>query len=71
MVALSRAASLELSTSKELVSVHKAGIESLCLDQIEQRYLLAGAADGSIAAYDCELAMADAEQVKRGDHAHA
>ena len=46
---------LEFSKQKSIKSVHSGGVTWLDLDRIEQRYLLAGAADGSIAAYDVQV----------------
>ncbi|KAK3252440.1 hypothetical protein CYMTET_38262 [Cymbomonas tetramitiformis] len=51
-----RAREVDLSTSKELdTTAHKAGINSLDLELVENRYLLAASADGTIAAYDVSL----------------
>ncbi|KAI3972751.1 hypothetical protein MKX01_019409 [Papaver californicum] len=49
-----RISSLELSNYKEIVSTHKGAVNSLQVDLIEGRYLLAGASDGSIAVYDVQ-----------------
>jgi hypothetical protein len=35
-------------------AAHKGGVNSVQLDLVEQRFLLAGAADGSLAVYDVE-----------------
>ncbi|KAI7842161.1 hypothetical protein COHA_004184 [Chlorella ohadii] len=46
--------SLEFSHSKVIRSVHTGGVFCMDLDPGEQRYLLAGAADASIAVYDTQ-----------------
>ncbi|KAI3438903.1 hypothetical protein D9Q98_001318 [Chlorella vulgaris] len=58
-----RVQSLEFSGDKVLRSVHTGGVTCLDLDHGEQRYLLAGAADASIAVYDTQLPSgAEAQQ---------
>ncbi|KAL3505054.1 hypothetical protein ACH5RR_034895 [Cinchona calisaya] len=52
----SRIASLQLSNHKEIVSSHRGSINSLQVDLTEGRYLLAGAADASVAVYDIQRA---------------
>ena len=49
-----RLQSLEFSHSKVIRSVHTGGVFCMDLDPGEQRYLLAGAADASIAVYDTQ-----------------
>ena len=49
-----RLLSLEFSHDKVIRSVHTGGVTCLDLDAVEQRYLLAGAADASIAVYDTQ-----------------
>ncbi|PRW58966.1 DNA excision repair ERCC-8-like isoform B [Chlorella sorokiniana] len=49
-----RLQSLEFSHSKVIRSVHTGGVFCMDLDAGEQRYLLAGAADASIAVYDTQ-----------------
>lgn len=49
-----RARHIDLSTHKEIVSAHHSGINSLQIDCTEARYLLAGAADGSVGVYDTQ-----------------
>ncbi|KAL3684556.1 hypothetical protein R1sor_002578 [Riccia sorocarpa] len=51
-VASDRLHNLELSSSKDILSVHDSGINSLQVDKTEGRYLLSGASDGSVACYD-------------------
>ena len=46
---------LGFSKQKAIKSVHSGGVTWLDLDPIEHRYLLAGAADGSVAAYDVQV----------------
>lgn len=41
--------------------MHTGGVAALDLDAVEQRYLLAGAGDASIAVYDVQQATAEAE----------
>ncbi|KAK9835172.1 hypothetical protein WJX81_003251 [Elliptochloris bilobata] len=53
-----RAHSLVLSGDKTISSVHTGGVTWLDLDCVEERYLLAGAADGSVAAYDIQVPVA-------------
>ena len=50
----SRAESLHIANQKSIDSVHKGGVTWLELDCVEHRYLLAGAADASVAAYDVQ-----------------
>lgn len=47
-----RVHSLRFDTSKQISSIHKKGITWLDLEQAENRYLLAGSADCSVAIYD-------------------
>lgn len=49
-----RLQSLEFSHTKVIRSVHTGGVFCMDLDAGEQRYLLAGAADASIAVYDTQ-----------------
>jgi len=49
-----RASCLEFSREKVINSAHNGGVTWLDLDCVEERYLLAGAADGSVAAYDVQ-----------------
>lgn len=49
-----RLQALEFSCSKVIRSVHTGGVMCLDLDPTERRYLLAGAADASIAVYDTQ-----------------
>ncbi|VFQ86819.1 unnamed protein product [Cuscuta campestris] len=55
-VELSRLASLQLSNHKEIVSPHRASVNSLQVDLTEQRYLLSCASDASVAVYDVQRA---------------
>ncbi|KAK3029782.1 hypothetical protein RJ639_038224 [Escallonia herrerae] len=50
----SRAASLQLSNHKEIVSAHRGSVNSLQVDLTEGRYLLSGGADASVAVYDIQ-----------------
>ncbi len=45
---------LGFSDSRAIKSVHQGGVTWLDLDHVEHRYLLAGAADASIAVYDMQ-----------------
>ncbi|CAI9116015.1 OLC1v1017059C1 [Oldenlandia corymbosa var. corymbosa] len=56
LVKSSRTASLQLSNHKEIVSSHRGSVNSLQVDLTEGRYLLAGAADASVAVYDVQCA---------------
>ncbi|KAG0600734.1 hypothetical protein M758_11G057500 [Ceratodon purpureus] len=49
-----RVRQINLSGHKEVVSAHHSGINSLQVDCTEARYLLAGAADGSVGVYDTQ-----------------
>lgn len=49
-----RVRQINLSGHKEIVSAHNSGINSLQIDCTEARYLLAGAADGSVGVYDTQ-----------------
>lgn len=53
---------LEFSSSKVIRSVHTGGVSCLDLDAVEQRYLLAGAGDASIAVYDTQQPSSAAVQ---------
>ena len=53
-----RASNLQVSTTKSVDSVHKGGVTWLDLDGIDHRWLLAAAADASVAAYDTEACTA-------------
>lgn len=53
---------MEFSHSKVIRSVHTGGVSCLDLDAGEQRYLLAGAADASIAVYDTQQPSPPAAQ---------
>lgn len=53
---------LEFSSSKVIRSVHTGGVACLDLDAVEQRYLLAGAGDASIAIYDTQAPSAADKQ---------
>ena len=44
-----------MSVEKSVESVHKGGVTWLDLDGIEHRWLLAAAADASVAAYDIQV----------------
>ncbi len=46
---------MQVSAEKSIESVHKGGITCLELDSVERRYLLAAAADASVAAYDVQV----------------
>ena len=54
-----RAESLHIANQKSIDSVHKGGVTWLELDCVEHRYLLAGAADASVAAYDVQASQVD------------
>lgn len=49
---LNRARSLGFDTSKQISSIHKGGVTWLDLERADNRYLLAGSADCSVAVYD-------------------
>ncbi|KAI4389492.1 hypothetical protein MLD38_001714 [Melastoma candidum] len=49
-----RAASLQLSNAKDIVSPHKGSVNSLQVDSTEGRYLLSGASDASVAVFDAQ-----------------
>ncbi|EXB39828.1 DNA excision repair protein ERCC-8 [Morus notabilis] len=49
-----RIESLQLSNHKDIVSAHRGSINSLQVDLTEGRYLLSGASDASVAAYDVQ-----------------
>eukprot|EP00887_Chlorella_sp_A99_P000785 scaffold5.g785.t1 len=49
-----RLLSLEFSSCKAIKSAHGGGVTGLDLDLVESRYLLAGAADASVAIYDTQ-----------------
>ncbi len=49
---LCRARSLGFDTSKQINSIHKGGVTWLDLERADNRYLLAGSADCSVAVYD-------------------
>lgn len=51
-----RNSSIQLSNHKEIVSAHRGSVNSLQVDLTEGRYLLAGAADASVAVYDVQCA---------------
>ncbi|KAL3812318.1 hypothetical protein ACJIZ3_013586 [Penstemon smallii] len=51
-----RLSSIQLSNSKEIISSHRASINSLQVDLTEGRYLLAGASDATVAVYDVQRA---------------
>ncbi|KAH9692512.1 WD repeat-containing protein ATCSA-1 [Citrus sinensis] len=51
-----RLSTLQLSNYKEIVSPHKGSINSLQVDLTEERYLLSGASDSSVAVYDVQRA---------------
>ena len=48
---------LAFSRSKAIQSAHAGGVLWLDLDHIDHRYLLAGGADGSVAAYDVQVVV--------------
>jgi hypothetical protein len=48
---------VQVSAEKSVESVHKGGITWLELDSVEHRFLLAAAADASIAAYDVQACI--------------
>ena len=54
-VSMRRNLDLAFSRSKAIQSAHAGGVLWLDLDRIDHRYLLAGGADGSIAAYDVQV----------------
>ena len=56
-VSMRRNLELEFSRSKAIQSAHTGGVLWLDLDHIDHRYLLAGGADGSVAAYDVQVRM--------------
>ena len=56
---------LEFSTSKVIRSVHTGGVACLDLDAVEQRYLLAGAGDASLAIYDTQAPSAADRQAEQ------
>lgn len=56
-----RLRTLEFSNAKVIRSVHTGGVAALDLETGEQRYLLAGAGDGSIAVYDTQVPTSAAE----------
>ena len=47
--------SLGFSCDKVLRSAHAGGVTCLALDPVERRYLLAGAADATLAVYDTQV----------------
>ncbi|XP_065635034.1 WD repeat-containing protein ATCSA-1-like [Quercus suber] len=51
-----RIRTLQISNHKDIVSPHRASINSLQVDLTEGRYLLSGAADASAAVYDVQRA---------------
>ncbi|KAH9758275.1 WD repeat-containing protein ATCSA-1 [Citrus sinensis] len=51
-----RLSTLQLSNYKDIVSPHKGSINSLQVDLTEERYLLSGASDSSVAVYDVQRA---------------
>lgn len=51
-----RLSTLQLANYKDIVSPHKGSINSLQVDLTEERYLLSGASDASIAVYDVQRA---------------
>ncbi|KAI5067083.1 hypothetical protein GOP47_0017611 [Adiantum capillus-veneris] len=60
--------SMELASHKEVVSAHKSGINSLQIDVTDARYLLSGAADGSVAVYDIELSTCYEHSTQTSKH---
>eukprot|EP00899_Mesostigma_viride_P029611 jgi/Mesvir1/9835/Mv22379-RA.1 len=52
LVNSSRLQNMAPSADKELVSPFRGGVSSLSVDAVEQRYLLAGAVDSTVAVYD-------------------
>ncbi|KAH7387734.1 hypothetical protein KP509_16G038600 [Ceratopteris richardii] len=60
--------SIELAGHKEIASAHKSGVNSLQIDATEARYLLSGAADGSVAVYDIEQATAYDHSTRTSKH---
>lgn len=57
-----RLLTLEFSNSKIIRSVHTGGVAALDLDTVEQRYLLAGAGDASLAVYDTQQPSSEAQR---------
>ncbi|KAL8487666.1 hypothetical protein ACS0TY_023673 [Phlomoides rotata] len=55
-ISRSRVSSIQLSNCKEIVSSHRGSVNSLQVDLIESRYLLAGASDATVAVYDIQRA---------------
>ncbi|XP_073281580.1 WD repeat-containing protein ATCSA-1-like [Primulina huaijiensis] len=55
-IARARLSSIQLSNYKEIVSSHRGSVDSLQVDLTEGRYLLAGAADATVAVYDVQRA---------------
>ncbi|KAK6116029.1 hypothetical protein DH2020_008298 [Rehmannia glutinosa] len=55
-ISKSRVSSIQLSNYKEIVSAHRGSVNSLQVDLTEGRYLLAGAADATVAVYDIQRA---------------
>ncbi|KZV31577.1 DNA excision repair protein ERCC-8-like [Dorcoceras hygrometricum] len=55
-IATARLSSIQLSNYKEIVSSHRGSVDSLQVDLTEGRYLLAGAADATVAVYDVQRA---------------
>ena len=45
-------------------AAHNGGVNSVQLDLVEQRFLLAGGADGSVAVYDVECCGAPARALR-------
>lgn len=64
---------LEFSTEKVIQSAHTGAVTCMDLDHGEQRYLLAGAADASLAVYDTQQPSAEeavAQQHEERNAAH-
>ncbi|KAL3160881.1 hypothetical protein ABBQ38_009274 [Trebouxia sp. C0009 RCD-2024] len=63
-----RVRSLAFDTSKQISSIHKGGVTWLHLERSENRYLLAGSADCSVAVYDvAQPTQGDKADTGRGD----
>lgn len=56
-----RVYTLDISRTVSIPSAHKAGLTCLCLELVENRYLLATAADSSFAIYDTGHACANSK----------
>ncbi|KAI8877772.1 excision repair cross-complementing rodent repair deficiency, complementation group 8-like protein [Backusella circina FSU 941] len=71
-----RSYDVELSRRKEMAFGHRAGISSLSIEKLEQRYLLSGGGDGKINLYDLQQEQqgptkALSSTLKRDQHEYA